>query len=274
MQQNMPQKRQTYEFDPRMAKNHPLRILLAEDNVVNQKVATHILQRMGYRADVVANGLEVLAALTHQTYDLIFMDMQMPEMDGLEATRQVHHNWQNGKLINKPHIVAMTANAMQGDREICLNAGMDDYLSKPIRNSELVRVLWECQSVTSKTSPTLANSQTSINIATLREVVSDIGGEDPEFLLELIDSYLDNSRSLIQELYTSLAQQNLNLMLHTAHTLKSSSGLVGADELSSLCRELETNLRQKNYENLDIKISKITDEYTNVKSDLEHQKYN
>jgi PAS domain S-box-containing protein len=261
--------KQSFAFDPLMSRNHPLRILLAEDNVVNQKVAIHILQRMGYRADVAANGLEVIAALSQQPYDLVFMDMQMPEMDGLEATRQIYQNWQNGKLNDKPRIVAMTANAMQGDREICLDAGMDDYLSKPIRNAELVRVLSECPSFI----PNKPMTSSSINISALHEVARDIGGEDLDFLIELIDSYLDNTQSLLQELYTSFAQKNFEVMMRAAHTLKSSSSVIGAEDLSTLCRELETNLRNQTYEDLDIKINKITDEYANVKSELEHEKY-
>lgn len=260
----------SFAFDPHMAKNHPLRILLAEDNIVNQKVAIHILQRMGYRADVAANGLEVIAALARQPYDLVFMDMQMPEMDGLETTQAIAQNCRNGKIILKPRIVAMTANAMQGDCEICLAAGMDDYLSKPIHNSELVRVLRECPSVI---TPSILVPLASINMSTLTEVANDIGGEDPEFLMELIDSYLDNSQSLLQELYTSFAQKNFEVMLLTVHTLKSSSSVIGADNLAPLCNELETNLRNQKYEDLDIKINKITDEYANVKSELEHKKY-
>jgi len=198
------------------------------------------------------------------------MDMQMPEMDGLEATKLIYQKWEDGNLVNKPRIVAMTANAMQGDREACLAAGMDDYLSKPIQNSELVRVLMACEPSKSITPLHLS----SINIGTLHETANDIGGEDPTFLIELIDSYLDNTRSLLQELYTSLAQQNFDLMLRTAHTLKSSSCVIGAEDLSELCRELEMHLRGQNYEDLDIKINKIADEYASVKSELEHQKYN
>jgi PAS domain S-box-containing protein len=260
--------RQNYPFDPLMARDHPLRILLAEDNVINQKVAQHIFQRMGYRADVAANGLEVLAAIAQQTYDLIFMDMQMPEMDGLEATRQIYQRLESGQLPTRPRIVAMTANAMQGDREICINAGMDDYISKPIHNADLVRVLQECPSVT----PNMTNFL-SVNLTTLHEVASDIGGEDPEFLAELIDSYLDNARSLLQEIYTSFAQKNFESMTRTVHTLKSSSSVIGADDLSNLCRDLETNLRNQNHEDLDIKLSKIADEYSSVQSELERQKY-
>ena len=155
------------EIDAHLAERFPLKILLAEDNVVNQQVALHLLQRMGYRADVVGNGLEVLEALRRQAYDVVFMDVQMPEMDGLEATRRIcqakfqpfpglptashpassphtekhrqNHKW------HKPWIIAMTANAMQGDREMCLEAGMDDYISKPIRIEELMRALMKCQ---------------------------------------------------------------------------------------------------------------------------------
>lgn len=125
-------------LDPEMASRHPLRILLAEDNVVNQKLAMRLLSQMGYRADVAANGLEVLEAVKRQTYDAILMDVQMPEMDGLEATRHLCAEYSVGK---RPRIIAMTANAMQGDREMCLEAGMDDYLSKPIRVEELVNAL-------------------------------------------------------------------------------------------------------------------------------------
>ena len=125
-----------------MAQRLPLRILIAEDYVVNQKLALRLLAQMGYRADVAANGLEAIQALERQTYDVILMDVQMPEMDGLEATRQICARWPGGE---RPRIIAMTANAMQGDREICLAAGMDDYVSKPIRVDELVQALARCQ---------------------------------------------------------------------------------------------------------------------------------
>jgi CheY-like chemotaxis protein len=128
-------------IDADMAKRIPLRILLAEDNIVNQKVALRILDRMGYRADVANNGLEVLEALQRLSYDVILMDVQMPEMDGLEATRQICKKYAESLHLNKPRVIAMTANAMQGDREICLAAGMDDYITKPIRLEELIKAL-------------------------------------------------------------------------------------------------------------------------------------
>ena len=122
-----------------MAQRHPLRILLAEDNVVNQKLALRLLSQMGYRADLAANGIEAIEAIERQTYDVVLMDVQMPEMDGLEATRRIVVRWPAAS--ERPRIVAMTANAMQGDREECIAAGMDDYVTKPIRVDALVEAL-------------------------------------------------------------------------------------------------------------------------------------
>jgi len=119
-----------------------LRILLAEDNLVNQKVALLMLKKLGYDADVVANGLEVIEALQRQTYDLILMDVQMPEMDGLDATK-----WINQNLSEKPYIIAMTANAMLGDRQKCLDVGMNDYITKPVTLELLKKALIKIQNL-------------------------------------------------------------------------------------------------------------------------------
>ncbi|HZI82705.1 MAG TPA: GAF domain-containing protein, partial [Casimicrobiaceae bacterium] len=129
-------------LDPQMGSRHPLRILLAEDNVVNQKLALRILQQMGYRADLASNGIEAIESVGRQVYDVVLMDVQMPEMDGLDAARQICSRWQPNE---RPRIVAMTANAMQGDRDMCLAAGMDDYLTKPIRVERLVEALNQVQ---------------------------------------------------------------------------------------------------------------------------------
>jgi CheY-like chemotaxis protein len=129
------------KMDFRMAERHPLRILLAEDNVVNQKLALRLLSQMGYRADVASNGIEAVESVARQRYDVVLMDVQMPEMDGLEATRRIIANGQRG--ATPPRIVAMTANAMTGDRDECLAAGMDDYVTKPIRVEALVEALMQ-----------------------------------------------------------------------------------------------------------------------------------
>jgi len=132
-----PESPATPRLDSGLAERHPLRILLAEDNAVNQKLALRLLAQMGYRADVAADGVEAVECAQRQPYDLVLMDVQMPEMDGLEATRMLVMRMGEGR----PRIVAMTANAMQGDRERCLEAGMDDYLTKPIRVQALLAVL-------------------------------------------------------------------------------------------------------------------------------------
>jgi len=126
-----------FKPDPHMATRNPLKILLAEDNTVNQKLALRLLEQMGYRADVAGNGLETLQSLERQGYDVVLMDVQMPEMDGLEATRQILSRWPE----KHPYIIGLTANAMQGDREMCLSAGMNHYIAKPIRVVELVDAL-------------------------------------------------------------------------------------------------------------------------------------
>jgi CheY-like chemotaxis protein len=135
------------KLDEDMGKKLPLKILLAEDNLVNQKLALRLLEKMGYRADIAGNGLEAIQAIERQPYDLVLMDVQMPEMDGLEATRQICARWPRGE---RPHIIAMTANALLGDREKCLEAGMDDYVAKPIRVDELVGAISKAEPLEDK----------------------------------------------------------------------------------------------------------------------------
>jgi CheY-like chemotaxis protein len=123
------------------AKDHHLAILLAEDNLVNQKVALSMLKRLGYKADVASNGFEVLKSLELQAYDVILMDIQMPEMDGLDVTRCIR---ERKEIREQPCIIAMTAYALEGDKQECLNAGMNEYLSKPIQLEELKLALERC----------------------------------------------------------------------------------------------------------------------------------
>ena len=121
-----------------MGERHPLRVLLVEDNMINQKVALKFLSRLGYKADIAGNGIEAIEALERQTYDVVFMDIQMPEMDGDEATKRIRTKWPKDR---QPYIIAMTAHALEGDREKYIARGMDDYVSKPVKVDALVAAL-------------------------------------------------------------------------------------------------------------------------------------
>jgi CheY-like chemotaxis protein len=129
-----------------LAKEVPLRILIAEDNLVNQKVISKVLKRLGYQADMVNNGQEVLKAFDGAFYDLVLMDVQMPEMDGLSAARHLRQTFSDQK---QPWIIAITANALNGDRELCLAAGMNDYLTKPLQVEALIGAIYRIKAMQS-----------------------------------------------------------------------------------------------------------------------------
>ncbi|HMH48642.1 MAG TPA: response regulator, partial [Candidatus Acidoferrum sp.] len=230
------------EFDPEMARRHPLRILLAEDNVVNQKLALRLLAQMGYRADLAANGLEAIEAVERQTYDVILMDVQMPELDGFEASREIVRRWPG----RRPRIVAMTANAMQGDRELCEAAGMDDYVAKPVRVEELVAALERCgsraEAVTSASSPSpvATDGGPVVDRSAVEQLTATMGGG---FVAELIDTFVEDGRQLIAALRKSLADEELDAFRRAAHSLKSNGETLGAKAVAAQARELEAIAR-------------------------------
>lgn len=257
-----------------LATQHPLRILLAEDHAVNQKVAIFMLQRLGYRADVAGNGLEVIEALERQSYDVILMDIQMPEMDGLEATRRIHQLWPD----QHPHIVAVTANAMHSDRDVCLGAGMDYYLSKPIRIEELAEVLTQCHqrqhSTSLAASPPPVTTSTAIDLQVLQAFRSILGEESAGVLGELIEIYLQEAPTQVKTLHEAAANQDFATLKLTAHTLKSSSATLGALTLAQMCRELESSPHDATIANILDQISQLEVEYGRVHTvlQLEQQK--
>ncbi|MGA2488756.1 MAG: response regulator [Anaerolineales bacterium] len=272
------------EFDGEMGSRLPLSILLAEDYPVNQKLALLMLERLGYRADVAANGLEVLEAFERQSYDVVLMDMQMPEMDGLEATRQIRHR----PGVSQPHIIAMTANVMKEDQEACFAAGMDDYLSKPIRVEELVGALHRCrphtgavpasaESVTlaelpGSTSPELApqhtSSGTELDRAALDKLLALVGGEQA-LLDDLVDSYLQETPPLLASLHRCLEQGNAAGLRQAAHPLKSSSRDFGALRLSEWARQLEDMGKAGTLDGAAALVTLVEAEYSSVKAALE-----
>jgi CheY-like chemotaxis protein len=216
------------QIDAHMATRRPLKILLAEDNAVNQKVALRLLEKLGYRADVAANGLEALEAVRRQTYDLVLMDVQMPEMDGLEASRRLKGG-EAGPAI--PWIIALTADAMQGDREKCLAAGMDDYLTKPIQVAALVAALARTP------LPAAAPETEAVIDRQAFEAFRTSMGAD--FIVELLEVFNEDAPQLIQALRQAQAEGDAQAFRRAAHSLKSTSASFGALALTELARELE-----------------------------------
>jgi signal transduction histidine kinase/DNA-binding response OmpR family regulator/HPt (histidine-containing phosphotransfer) domain-containing protein/PAS domain-containing protein len=257
------------QFDAHMGQQTPLSILLAEDNATNQKLALRLLARMGYQADLAANGLEALEALRRQPYDVVLMDVQMPEMDGLEATRHLRHELPESR---QPRVIAMTANAMQGDREMCLAAGMDDYVGKPIRVEELVEALSKSRPLAlgpplDGRSVTAGESETEsplLEPAALANLLSIVGGEF-DFLAELIDSFLEDAPKLLAELEQFIAAGDSSGVRRVAHSLKSNGADFGATTFSNLCKELEMKARSDVLDGAGDLAAQIVAEYSNVK---------
>ncbi len=228
------------QLDPHLAARMPLRILVAEDNMVNQKLAVQLLGKMGYRPDVAGNGLEAIQALERQPYDVILMDVQMPEMDGLEATRRICQRWPRA---DRPAIIAMTADAMQGDREKCIDAGMDDYVTKPVQIAALVGALTRAaRTGAGMDTPTVAPldsgdaTAATLDAAVFNDIRSMVGDDG---LGGLIECFLDDAPHLLNAMRAALAGNDAPALQMAAHTMKSTSALFGATALAALCETLE-----------------------------------
>jgi len=223
-----------------VAPTAPLRLLLAEDNAINQTVALRLLERLGYAADTAANGREVLDRLGRRPYDVVLMDVQMPGMDGLEASRAICARWPPG---GRPRIIAMTAEAMEGDRERCLAAGMDDYVVKPIRLDELKRALQRCAPLTKpqradeEPGPAKDTNRTPLDRAVLNDLREDLG--DASALRAVIGEFLNATPSMLAQLRDAAARADTAAVRALAHTLKGTSATLGALALSEQCAELE-----------------------------------
>jgi PAS domain S-box-containing protein len=241
-----------------------LQILLADDNAVNQQLALALLGKLGYRADVVVNGAEVLDALARQRYDVVLMDVEMPVMDGLEASRRINQEWAPPQ---RPRIIAMTANAMEGDRETCLAAGMDDYLSKPIRREELAAALArsEARIASADDSPT-ADDVDEPEAVDLAELEAAVG--DPTVVGELISTFLADAPVLVGTLRTGLEQRDRDELRRAAHTLKSNGRTFGATALAALSEELELSAKTGSLAGAPDLVARIEKEYARVEGAL------
>jgi CheY-like chemotaxis protein len=227
------------EFDPTMGERLPLRLLVVEDNATNQKLVVLLLERLGYRADCAYHGLEALESVGRYTYDVILMDVQMPEMDGLETTRRIR---QMGLL--QPRIVAMTANAMDSDRQECLAAGMDDYISKPIQVRELRMALERCKRLDSAPAvapldPKLVASGEDLehDARTGYGQLRDLLGR--EVANEIAALFLREAAATIASLREALTTADADRLREAAHSLKGSAGGMHLSHLRQLAAALE-----------------------------------
>jgi PAS domain S-box-containing protein len=251
-----------------------LRVLVAEDNAVNQRVAVRMLERLGYRPDVVANGEEVLDALSRQRYDVIFMDVNMPVMDGLEATRRIRNAWPEPR---RPRIVAMTALAMRGDREMCIEAGMDDYISKPVQFDELRRALesvpdaGEDAAPVADETPEVALDLPVLNGDRLDELRALESPDDPGLVADMIRLYLQGAKESLRALHDAVQLGDAHALRHAAHSLKGTSGSIGADRLATISAELEQVARRGAIERAPALVSAVERHFTEVREALERE---
>jgi CheY-like chemotaxis protein len=218
-----------------------LRILLAEDNVINRAVVTALLGKRGHRLTQAANGREAVEAVARETFDLIFMDVQMPEMDGFEATRLIRAQ-ENG-TGRRIRIVAMTAHVMVADRERCLAAGMDEFLAKPLEKSALLELLFR---VSKGQKPSLP----SVLVFSREKLLDQVEG-DEGLLRDLVELFRSNTPSLVAALRDSIARRHSTDLAHAAHALLSSLSAIGAQRAAELTRRLESEALGEDYASLE-----------------------
>jgi len=272
-----------------------LRLLLVEDNKTNQKVAELLLKKLGYQIDVANHGLEALQMMEKQAYHGIFMDVQMPVMDGMEATKQLRKAYPD--TPQRPYIIAMTAHAMQGYREKCLAVGMDDYVSKPIRKPKLKAALQNCidyclqhqmvslaiektpepavtsadndlSSTEEKTSQPAITSATAPIDAQLQQHIHDtleeLTGGETGITTELIIAYLEGGDTLTQQMHLAMSNDDPEQLQRAAHSLKSSSASLGAVQLGDVCKSLEKQGRQGDISHAAEELSLMQQQYQQV----------
>jgi len=247
--------RSTGRIDTGFGQRRPLRLLLAEDNIINQKVATRILSQMGYRPDVVHNGVEVLEALERQKYDVILMDIQMPDMDGLEATRRIRKEYTGAR---RPWIIAMTANAMDSDRKNCFEAGMDGYLSKPVRIEAL--------------EAELTRSSENIGQAVDFTVLSRFGemtGSGSEAVRELVEIFSEETPLTLQQIRADIERRHVQGISILAMQLGRACQNFGAERMQTLCSSLQAAGKTGDFTLAGEFVDRLEEEFEIVKTTLE-----
>ncbi|MGB5849284.1 MAG: response regulator, partial [Ignavibacteriaceae bacterium] len=261
-----------------------LSILLVEDNIINQKVALKILEKLGYKADVANDGLEAVESAKMKDYDLIFMDFIMPKMGGIEATKMILEEFDTKK---KPKIIAMTADTMISDREACLKAGMDDYLNKPIRVEDLKVVLDKWKNIIANESEVnlerikdaFVDSEI-INVNNISFISEMRTSSDVNFLIELFDIYIRDLPIVVTKIDEAIKNNDFAKLKFYTHKLKGSALTLGLESIANFCAELEIavaneilddqlkNLNANLYEHINKvveELKKLTEKYKNIK---------
>ncbi len=213
-----------------------LRILLAEDNLINQQVVVRMLQKLGYSPDVASDGEGAVALAREQSYDLIFMDLMMPRMDGYEATGIIRSAESDGQ---RAYIVALTANAMGSDRTRCLEAGMDDFMTKPFMMETLKEKLSVFEHIRAESPSHPVDVDEFVDRSVLRSLATMMDEDDTAYIRELMTDYLTDAERLRAEIYQAVADKDADALRRATHSLKATSATFGARHLSSLCAEFE-----------------------------------
>ena len=296
---------------PNLARGKPsnVRILLAEDNLINQKVAVRQLRKLGFSADALSNGIAVLRAIKRKTYDIILMDCHMPEMDGYETARHIR-KWEatskTGRKRRRLRIVAMTANALAGDREQCLQAGMDDYISKPVELTTLESALKLaveaiCQDTPQhrvsprkrpgKESPdhrgdsdesppasgqdqaaAATDDEPAIDLKSLQSLRGLVEPDEEDPVDELIDLFIEDTPNRLEKLRRALLDNDAVAMANAAHNLKGSANNLGAHRLGRLANQIELDAKQNRLDNIVPLVDSLTLEFDRVRHELEKEK--
>ena len=256
-------------FDTRIAQRHPLTILLAEDNPINQKVAMRMMEKMGYQPDLASTGLEVLEALQEKQYDVVLMDAHMPEMDGETAARRIR---QEIPAERQPYIIALTASTLQEDQERFIKAGMDAFISKPVRGQSLQKALQKAPSrhVILEPSP-MSKEKTPLNEPVIdKEVLASYWKPHHlEILIDVIDIFKEEAPTQMLDLKRAIDAKDAEEVHVRAHKLKSSSLNFGAKRFSELCRQLEKKGEKRKLSGAEAIYAQIESEFQKLMAELE-----